>query len=259
VTVRRTLRLVALTWWLHVKMLNRSAFDTVLTVVWPLFFATIALFLYRVQGDEDALTYAAFGAGVMTIWTAISASASAILLRERGSGTLELLVAAPVPFSVTIVSMVLAVSTVGAYGMASTLLWSGVVFGVDVAVARPLLFVVAVVATLVSFAVIGFILSVTVVRYRAAWALGAAVEYPVWLVCGFLVPAALLPDWVRPVSWLLPPSWGMAAVRAAVAGQVPGKELLACAGLVVVYAAAGVWLAGTFLHSARRHASLALR
>ncbi|MFC4856106.1 ABC transporter permease [Actinophytocola glycyrrhizae] len=257
--MRRTLRLVALTWWLHVKMLNRSAFDTLLTIVWPLFFATIALLLYRMEGDADALTYAAFGAGVMTIWTAISSTASAILLRERGSGTLELLVAAPVPFSVSIVSMVLAVSTIGGYGMAATLVWSAVVFGVDIAIAQPLLFAVAVVVTLVSFAVIGFILSVTVVRYRAAWALGAAFEYPVWLVCGFLVPVALLPDWLRPVSWLLPPSWGMAAVRAAVAGQVPGKELLACAVLVVVYAAAGVWLAGTFLHSARRHATLSLR
>ena len=36
------------------------------------------------------------------------------------------------------------------------------------------------------------------VRYRTAWALGTALEFPVWLICGFLVPLALLPDWVRP-------------------------------------------------------------
>ena len=180
-------------------------------------------------------------------------------MRERGGGTLEILVAAPVPFSLAIVSMVLAVSTVGGYGMVATLLWSAVVFGVDIAVAQPLLFVVAIVVTAISFAVIGFILSVTVVRYRVAWALGAAFEYPVWLVGGFLVPVALLPDWMRPLSWLLPPSWGMAAVRGTVNGQLPWKELMACVVLVVLYAAVGVWLARTFLHSARRHATLSLR
>jgi ABC-2 type transport system permease protein len=240
-------------------MLNRSAFDMVLNIVWPLFFATIALLLYRIDGDEHALTYAAFGAGVMTIWTAISSSASGILLRERGSGTLELLVAAPVPFSLSIVSVVLAVSTVGGYGMVTTVLWSGLLFGADITIAQPLLFVVAVVVTAVSFAVIGFILSVTVVRYRVAWALGAAFEYPVWLVGGFLVPAALLPDWMRPLSWLLPPSWGMTAIRATVNGQLPWKELMACVALVVLYAVVGVRLAGALLHSARRHATLSLR
>jgi ABC-2 type transport system permease protein len=259
VTLRHTFRLVALAWWLHLKMLNRSAFDMVLNIAWPLFFATIALLLYRVNGDERALAYAAFGAAVMTIWTAISSTASGILLRERGSGTLELLVAAPVPFSLSIVSIVLAVSTVGGYGMVTTLLWSGLVFGADISVAQPLLFGVAVVVTAISFAVIGFILSVTVVRYRVAWALGAAFEYPVWLAGGFLVPAALLPDWLRPLSWLLPPSWGMTAIRASVAGRLPWKELMACAVLVVVYAGVGVWLARALLHSARRHAALALR
>ncbi len=39
----RALRLLALGWLLHFKMASRSAFDGVLAVMWPLFFATVAL------------------------------------------------------------------------------------------------------------------------------------------------------------------------------------------------------------------------
>jgi ABC-2 type transport system permease protein len=254
----RWLRLVAVLWWLQLRMMHRSVVDGVMQLVWPMFFATTALLIYRVSGDPDALAYAALGAGVMTIWTAISASASAILRRERGFGTLELLVAAPAPFPLSIASIVLAVSTVGGYSIAATLLWARLVFGAHIAPVQPVVFVLAVVVTAAAFAVLGFLLSVTVVRYRTVWALGGALEFPVWLLCGFLVPVALLPGWLRGLSWLLPPTWGMRAIRAAAAGQPAWADLAACAGIAAGYCIASAWLAGTVLRSARRHGTLSL-
>ncbi|WP_324789460.1 ABC transporter permease [Streptomyces sp. H51] len=255
----RILRLVAVSWWLHLKMINRSVFDSVMQVVWPLFFSTTTLFIYRAAGNGNALSYAALGAGVMTIWTSITSTASNILQRERGLGTLELLVAAPTPFPASVVSIVLAVSTIGTYGMAACLLWAHFVFGVDIGVGRPAPFVLAIVTTVFSFGVLGFILAVTLVRYRGAWALGSALEYPVWLLCGFLVPASVLPGWMTPVSWLLPPSWGMRAIREAAAGRSPWTSILACSATAVVLIAVGIRLTGTLLRAARQSATLSLR
>ena len=257
-TPPRALRIVLVTWWMQLKMMHRSAFDGVMQLVWPMFFATTALLIYRVAGNPDSLVYAALGASVMTIWTAISSSASGILRRERGFGTLELLVASPTPFSLTIMSIVLAVSTVGVYAIVATLLWARLVFGVNVDPAQPALFALAVAVTVLSFAVLGFILSVAVVRYRTAWALAGALEFPVWLLCGFLVPAALLPGWMRTLSWLLPPTWGMRAIRATMSGQPAWPEIASCAGSAAVYCLVGVGLTGTVLRSARRHGTLSL-
>jgi ABC-2 type transport system permease protein len=256
--VVRVLRVFALTWWLHLKMLNRSMFDSALQVVWPLVFATVALLVYRAGGDTRVLASVAMGAAVMAVWTAISSTASGILHRERGLGTLEPLVAAPTPFALSILSMVTAVATVGCYSMVATLLWARWPLGVSLVVARPGWFAAAVALTVLSFAVLGFLLSVTAVRYRTAWALGGAVEFPVWLVCGFVVPPGLLPDWLRPLSWLLPPSWGMAAVRAAANGQPVWRDLAVCAALQILYAVVAARLATVLLRSARRHATLAL-
>ncbi len=254
----RLLRLVAVSWYLHLKMLHRSMFDSVMQVVWPLFFATTALLVYRATGDRDALSYAATGAAVVTVWSAVSSNASGILQRERAFGTLELLVAAPAPFSLSIMSIVLAVTTTGGYAVAATLLWSRFVFGVHLAPAWPLPFALALVATVFSFGVLGFLLAVAAVRYRAVFALGGALELPLWLACGFLVPVALLPSWLRPLSWLLPPTWGMQAVRAAAAGQSLWTDLALWAGSTAAYAAAAIWVAATVLRSARRHATLSL-
>lgn len=254
-----TLRLVGLSWWFHLKMLSRSAFDGVLGVLWPLFFATTAFLMYG-AGDRggDALVYAAIGASVMGVWSAIATTASGVLQRERWHGTLELLVAAPAPFSVVIFPITIAMSTLGLYSMVATLLWGRFAFGIDITIAHPVLFVLAVVVTIVAIGMLGFLLSVTVVRYRTAWALGNMLEYPVWLICGFLVPLSLFPGWLRPVSWVLAPTWGMNAIRSAAAGGSPWVDLGVCVALALAYGLVGFLFAEAVLRSARRHATLAL-
>jgi ABC-type multidrug transport system permease subunit len=92
----RTARLLGVGWLMHFKMIMRSTFNWLLEVLWPLFFATVAFFLFRAGRDPAALLYASFGAAVMGVWSATSTSAGNALQRERWHGTLELLVAAPV-------------------------------------------------------------------------------------------------------------------------------------------------------------------
>ncbi len=254
----RAIRLLALGWALHLKMLSRSRFDGVLGAAWPLFFATIAFFMFRAGRDPATLLYAAIGSSVMGIWSATSVAASSALQRERWSGTLELLVATPAHFSLVLLPITIAMSTIGIYSMAATLVWARVLFGIGVHVVHPLLFVLAVPATIVSVGMLGFLLSVTVVRYRTAWALGNAFEYPVWLVCGFLVPLSLFPGWVRPISWALAPTWGVRAIREAALGGSPLPDVAACIGLGLGYATLGVLLVETVLRSARATATLSL-
>jgi ABC-2 type transport system permease protein len=115
-----------------------------------------------------------------------------------------------------------------------------------------------VLVTVGAIGVVGFLLAVTSVRYRTAWALGSTLELPIWLISGFLVPLAALPDWVRPISWVLSPTWGMAAVRAAAEGRSPAVEIAICLALTVAYGVGASWLARRLVDSARAHATLAL-
>ena len=83
-------------------------------------------------------------------------------------------------------------------------------------------------------------------------------EYPVWLIGGFLVPLTLLPDWVRPISWLLAPTWGVDAIREAALGGSPLPEIALCLALGAGYVAAGSLVLETALRAARKDGSLSL-
>jgi ABC-2 type transport system permease protein len=252
-----TVRLLAVGWWMQMKMLMRSSFNSVLAVLYPLFFATVAFFMFR-AGSPDALLYASLGASVMGVWGAVSTAAGSAMQRERWQGTLELLVTAPARFPLVMLPVTIAMSTLGLYSMAATLLWGRLLFGIGVHIVHPLLFCVAVVVTVLSIGVTGFLMAVSFVRYRTAWALGNLFEYPVWLICGFLVPLSLLPGWVHPLAWLLAPTWGVNAIRESALGGSPLPDLGLCAAIGLGCLATGIAVSETVLRSARARATLAL-
>ena len=81
-------------------------------------------------------------------------------------------------------------STIGLYTVVATILWERWVFGLELRIESWPLFVASVLAAALTLAQFGFFLAVTAVRYRTSWSLGAALEYPGWLLCGFVVPIA---------------------------------------------------------------------
>jgi ABC-2 type transport system permease protein len=253
----RSLRLLGVGWLVHMKMLSTSSFNGLLGIVYPLFFATVAFFMYR-AGSPQALLYASLGASVMGIWGTTSTAAGAALQRERWHGTLELLVAAPAPFALILLPVTIAMASIGVYSMATTLFWGWALFGIDVHIHHWPLFCLAVPATVISIGMCGFLIAVSFVRYRTAWALGNLLEYPVWLICGFLVPLSLFPSWVRPISWALAPTWGMRAIRESALGGTPLPDLGMCVALGAVYTLIGIVVLDWVLRAARARAALAL-
>ena len=202
--MRSTLRLLGIGWWFQLKMRSRSAFDGILGVIYPMFFATSVLLMYREGGSEEALINAAVGASMLGVWSAVATTAAISLQAERRLGTLELLVGAPTSFTLLLVPMTMAMATIGLYSLVATLLWGRFAFGIPISFDHPLLFVLAAVVTAIAVSLVGFLLAVCSVRYRSSWALGAGLEFPIWLICGFLVPLTLFPEWVRPIAWALP-------------------------------------------------------
>jgi len=188
----RTLRLLAFGWLMHFRMLSQSWFDGFLAILWPLFFATVTFFMFRSGRGEAALEPVALGAAVMGVWTATSVSASSALQRERRMGTLELLVASPTNLAVVLLPVTLATSTIGLYCIVATLLWARFPFGIHVPIVHPLAFALGVVGIVVTIGSLGFLMAVAFVRSRRAWAIGAVTEYPIWLICGFLVPISAI-------------------------------------------------------------------
>ena len=109
--LRSAVRVLVMGWWLQLKIVAVNAFDGVLNIVYPLFFATTALLMYRQSGSPQALVYAALGAAVMGTWSAMATSASGALQSQRWQGTLELLVSSPTRMALAILPITAALAT----------------------------------------------------------------------------------------------------------------------------------------------------
>jgi ABC-2 type transport system permease protein len=243
---------------LHFKNLSASPFMVVTAAIWPLVYATLAFLMFRATHQAPSLLYAALGAAVMGIWSTTATSAGGAIQQQRNWKVLELLVGSPAPLILVLAPVTVAIAAIGVYSIASTLLWGRLLFGVPFHVAHPLLFVASIPAAVLSIGMLGLVLASALVLYREASAFSQALEYPVWLITGMLVPLSLLPGWIHPVAWALAPTWGMRAVRnSALGGSVAGP-FLACAGLTIAYTAAAFLLLRHFERLARARATLSL-
>jgi ABC-2 type transport system permease protein len=174
-------------------------------------------------------------------------------------GVLELLVASPAPFWSVLLPISVAISAIGVYSLAAGLVYVRLLFGVPIAIHEWGAFLAAVPATIAAIGSLGFLFASALVRFRSAFMVGNLFEWPVWMICGLLIPVSVLPGWLRPVSSLFAPTWGMAALRAATLGTGhPWRDIAVCAALGGAYLFAGGAFLRYFLRAARAKATLAL-
>jgi ABC-2 type transport system permease protein len=252
------MRLFYAGWKFHLKSLTLSGFFLLVSVLQPLIFATIAFYMWKAGKSPGTLLYVALGAGLMGMWSSTLFGSGGAIQWQRWQGTLEILVAAPPRFLWTIVPLTLATSTVGLYAIVATLFWGRVLFGVPLELEHPLLFVLALPATVLGLGLLGLVLASTFVLYRHASAFSNLLEYPVWLVTGLLVPVSLLPGFVEPLSWVLAPTWGVRAIRESALGGAPLEAIGMCVLLSAVYLVLGALTMANFERLARQRATLSL-
>lgn len=251
-------RLFGISWLFQIRTLTNSLFFVLISILQPVIFASVAFYMWRAGAQPGTLLSVALGVGLMGMWSATLFGSGGAIQWQRWQGTLEVLVAAPPSFLLTLTPLTLATSTIGLYAVLATLLWGRLLFGIPLHFAHPLLLVPALVATVVALGLLGLVMASTFVLYRNASAFSNLLEYPVWLVCGLLVPISLLPGWTHPISWVLAPTWGVRAIRASALGGDWLTPLLMCSGLAAAYLAIGSVTLRNFERLARSRATLSL-
>lgn len=256
--VRRVTRLLISGLVFHVKSLSQSNFFILISLIEPVIFASIAFYMFRAGGRAPTLLYAALGAGLMGIWSSTLFGSGGAIQWQRWQGTLELIVVVPPTLLQVLLPLTVATSAIGLYSIVATLIWGVVFFGMPFQIMHPFMFGVALLATIIGLGLLGLVLASTFVLYRNANALSNLLEYPVWLVTGVLVPLSLFPGWTHLLSWILAPTWGVEALRAAALGGNPLTGIAMCALLSCLYLLAGSLCLRHFERLARERGTLAL-
>ena len=242
----------------HLKGLAQSSFFLVIGVISPGRPRRRSPSTSSSRAASEPLLDAALGAGLMGIWATTLFGFGGPIQWQRWQGTLELLITAPAPFIVVLVPLTLATSAFGLVSLVSTLVWGRVLFGIELELVHPVLFVIAVPSAVIGLGLLGLLLASTFVLYRNANALSNMLGEPVWLISGMLVPLSLLPGWVTPLSWVLAPTWGIRAIRESALGGDPLPAIVMCLGLGIVYTLIAAVCLRHFERLARARATLAL-
>jgi ABC-2 type transport system permease protein len=242
----------------NLKMLGTSGFFLLTSTVQPVIFATIAFYMFKSGGRSGTLLYAALGAGMMGVWSTTLFGSGGMIQWQRWQGTLEFGVGAPPPMVLVYLPFSLANAFTGMYALAATLVWGRIAFGVPLHFAHPWLFALALPTTVLGLGLMGLVLASTFVLYRNANGLSNLLEYPVWIASGLVFSTSLLPAWTHPISWALPPYWGVLALRHAALGGEVWWPLAMVLALAVVFGAISILTFRWFEHLSRARATLSL-
>jgi ABC-2 type transport system permease protein len=228
-------------------------------LVQPLIIATLALFMLKDTGASSAM-FIVVGSGLSGLWTGLVFVSGNSITTERWQGTLETLVGVPTPFEVILFGKNLANVTLSLLSMIASYLLAALLFGYTLSLDQPLLFFVSLILSLLGFICFGLIFAPTFVMYRSVQQFQNTMEYPVFILAGFLFPILLLPSWTTPISYLLPPYWAAAALHGTSTQNAPFEQTLFAWGMILVFSALDLFIASrlfkVMLYKARVDATL---
>lgn len=219
---------------------------------------TILLYeMYRNAGEENFLAYVVLGAGLMGLWSCICFSSAGDINRERYSGTLALIFAAPASFPMIILGKILGNTILSLVTLLISLITAVALFRVPLILGNPLLFLVALFGAIMAFVVISSVIACLLTLSRKTELYMNCIEIPIILLCGFVFPVTILPKTVQVISYALSPTYAVELLRMAVWGVDDSAAFWEKFGIMVGITAIYAILAGLLYRRIDRRVRIA--
>jgi ABC-2 type transport system permease protein len=228
-------------------------------LIQPVIIAVLALFMLR-DTAANAAMFVVVGSGLTGLWSSLLFISGNSINAERWQGTLESLVGVPTPFDVIVFGKNLANVVQSLLSMIVAYLLAALFFGYSLNMDQPLLFFASLLLSVFAFISFGLVIAPIFVMYREVQQWQNAMEYPVYILAGFLFPVLLLPGWTTPISYLLPPYWAAVALHGTSTANAPIEQTLFAWAMMVLFSVIYLFIASRLfkimLYKARVDATL---
>lgn len=255
------LRVVRTAFELDIKQQAVDLFMIFGVLIQPLLIAIMAIYMLR-ERDASRGIYVVVGSGMTGLWTSLLFRGAFNINGERWRGTLEGIVASPTSLGTVVIGKTLAsvimslLSMIISYGLAA------LIFRFPLSIAQPVPFLASLLVTVLAFISLGLLISplMAVNLSLSGWV--NALEYPMYILGGFLFPILMLPGWTNPISYLLTPYWAARVLHATSGGGAALSEILLSLAMMLLLA--GIYMVVSYrlfkivLHRARVDATLSL-
>lgn len=179
----------------------------------PIANTILIYYMFMNSGEENFLAYVVMGAGLMGLWGCICFSSAGDINRERWSGTLSIIYSAPADFRLIIWGKVLGNTLLALSTLLISFITAKILFKASIRINHVLYLFVAIAAAIVTFMIISVVLAYILTLSRKTPLYMNCIEIPTTLLCGFVFPVEMLPNWVQSISHCLTPTWAVKLIR----------------------------------------------
>jgi len=258
-TLLGSLRVMLLSFEVQLRQNLTDGFVLFGILVQPLLVAFMALWMLKDKGPDHAI-FVVIGSGLTGLWTTLLFDGGNSITGERWNGTLEPLVGSPSSMRLIVFGKVLASITQSLLSMVGCYTLISLIMGYPLTILHPGLFIGSVILTVFALVCFGLIMASLFILIRDIGRMINTLEFPVYILCGFLFPIALLPGWTTPISYLLSPYWAAQALHGATSGTISVNKILFAWAMMITFSLAYILLSeGLYrkiLYRARVDASL---
>lgn len=222
--IKGALRVIGMSFEIELRRNLTDGFVLFGIVIQPLIVAFTALWMLKDKGPDYAI-FIVVGSAMTGLWTALLFNSGNSIIGERWAGTLETLVGTPSSLRVIVFGKVLANITQSLLSMIGCYTLISLVMGYPLTLSRPVFFLISILLTVFAFVGFGVIIASLFILIPDFQRLQNTLEFPIYILCGFLFPIALLPGWTTPISYILSPYWAARALHGSALGALEINQI----------------------------------
>lgn len=251
--IKDVFRIIGMSFEIELRQNLTDGFVIFGIVIQPLIVAFMALWMLKDKGPDYAI-FVVVGSAMTGLWTTLLFNGGNSITGERWSGTLEPLVGSPSSLRVIVFGKVLANVTQSLLSMIGCYTLISLAMGYPLTFSHPILFTISIGFTVLAFASFGMIIASLFILIPDFQRLQNTLEFPVYILCGFLFPIALLPDWTTPFSYVLSPYWAARALHGAAQGTLEKNQIILSLGLLILFSIVYIFGSRALYHVVLRRA-----
>lgn len=225
--------------------------DWFLTLILAPLQTVVFVTIFQHAGRGDLTSYGVLAPALIALWALSLQTSGELITRERENGSLEGLLAAPGRFDVVMLGRISAVTSLALLAFVECWLTGWLLTGEVLTIAHPLVFALTVVVSAVAMTGWAGVMASVFVLARSARTFQNSLSYPFYVLGGVLVPVALLPEWLQPVTRLVFLSWSSDLFRDSLT-TAPVEDLALRMLAIAVLGAVGFALSHHLLQRALR-------
>lgn len=201
--------------------------------------AVVFLAIVRNAGRDDLLGHAVLAPALLGMWAMSLFISGEVISRDRDFGLLEATLATPSSYGLVTLGRIGLVTAVALIGFAESWLVALLLFGVAIPIPHPLAFVAGIFASAFAMTGTALVMSALFIRSTSVRRFQNTLSYPFYVLGGIMVPVALLPGWVQPVSRVVFLSWSSDLLRDSLSAD-PVEHLALRLGMIVALGTAAL-------------------